>query len=102
MSKPILTDEEVLRKGREVLVRELGLVDFTRFVQRYSNGRGDYTAEREERLKGLTLEQILAEIQEKRAERGLGDFTAERRNRVDKISLPEAIAMVEAQERKQP
>ncbi len=40
------TLDEIRRKGLEALVRELGPLGMTRFLQQYESGRGDYTAER--------------------------------------------------------
>jgi hypothetical protein len=53
----------VLReKGFAVLVRELGPANALRFLHLYQTGTGNYTAEREQWLGGLTLEEIDAEI----------------------------------------
>jgi hypothetical protein len=53
----------VLReKGFAVLVRELGPANALRFLHLYQTGTGNYTAEREQWLGSLTLEEIDAEI----------------------------------------
>jgi len=53
----------VLReKGFSVLVRELGPANALRFLHLYQTGTGNYTAEREQWLGSLTLEEIDAEI----------------------------------------
>jgi hypothetical protein len=53
----------VLReKGFAVLVRELGPANALRFLHLYQTGIGNYTAEREQWLRRLTLEEIDAEI----------------------------------------
>jgi hypothetical protein len=53
----------VLReKGFAVLVRELGPANALRFLHLYQAGTGNYTAEREQWLGSLTLEEIDAEI----------------------------------------
>src|SRR5215475_9811445 len=53
----------VLREnGFAVLVRELGPANALRFLHLYQPGTGNYTAEREQWLGSLTLEEIDAEI----------------------------------------
>ena len=53
----------VLReKGFAILVRELGPANALRFLHLYQPGTGNYTAEREQWLGSLTLEEINAEI----------------------------------------
>lgn len=55
-----------LRKaGIEVLKRELGVTDMIRFLQMFEKGEGDYTKERKEWLKELSIEEISKEIKEK-------------------------------------
>ncbi|MDR1735781.1 MAG: hypothetical protein LBR85_02790 [Oscillospiraceae bacterium] len=52
-----------LRKaGLDALVKELGPLGMTLFIRQYDGGHGDYTAEREELLKGIPLEEIEMEI----------------------------------------
>jgi hypothetical protein len=62
-TKP-LTD--VTRRAIEVLVRELGAADTLRFVNQFTTGLGDYTAEREQLFAEETLEQIIAAIKAKK------------------------------------
>ena len=57
--KPLV---EVTNRAIEVLYRELGPSDALRFVNQFTNGFGDYTAERDSLLGPITLDQILAEI----------------------------------------
>jgi hypothetical protein len=53
----------VLReRGFAVLVSELGPANALRFLHLYRTGTGNYTAEREQWLGSLTLEEIDAEI----------------------------------------
>jgi len=50
-------DLEVIRtEGLKALKEKLGVVGMIKFIQMYSNGEGDYTAEREELLKDVTIE----------------------------------------------
>jgi hypothetical protein len=53
---------EVTRQAIDVLYRELGAADAVRFVRQFTNGFGDYTAERDALFGHLTLDQIIAEI----------------------------------------
>lgn len=54
---------EVTRRAIEVLSRELGAADTMRFVNQFSTGQGDYTAERGALFADDTIEQIVADIQ---------------------------------------
>ena len=56
-----LTEEAI-----EILCREMGVVKTMRFLQQFSNGRGDYTKERENLFKDLTVRDIVAEIEKSR------------------------------------
>jgi hypothetical protein len=58
--KPLV---EVTRQAVEVLARELGAADAARFINQFSTGHGDYTAEREALFGQKTLEEIVAEIE---------------------------------------
>jgi len=50
-------DLETIRKvGLKALKEKLGVVGMIKFIQMYSNGEGDYTAERAELLKDVTIE----------------------------------------------
>ena len=52
-----------LRKaGLEALTKELGPLGMALFMRQYDNGYGDYTAERDELLKDVTLEEIEREL----------------------------------------
>lgn len=53
---------ELSHDAIEVLIRELGVPDTLRFMNQFTTGRGNYTEERENLLKGVTIEQILEDI----------------------------------------
>lgn len=53
---------ELTSRAFEVLSRELGAADTLRFVNQFTTGYGDYTAERDTLLGSMTLEDILSEI----------------------------------------
>jgi hypothetical protein len=54
---------EITQQAIELLSREIGVVDTVRFLGQFSKGYGNYAEEREALFGGLTLEGILAEIQ---------------------------------------
>jgi hypothetical protein len=58
---------EERRAELEALRRELGLVGMIRYLQQLSPGVGDYTAEREELVGHLTVDEIVDSIQKRRA-----------------------------------
>ena len=49
---------EVTQTAIRVLCREIGLVDTMRFVGQFTVGYGDYTAERDELFRDMTLAEI--------------------------------------------
>lgn len=52
------------KSGIEALTKELGPVGMARFMRQYDSGTGDYTAEREELLAGITMDDVLRELGE--------------------------------------
>ena len=53
----------VLRKaGLDVLAKELGPLGMVLFLRQFDSGYGDYTLERDELLKDITLEDIEREL----------------------------------------
>jgi hypothetical protein len=66
MSTVIRPIAEIDRRAREILTRDLGIVDTLRFLGQFRPGSGDYTAERGEWLDRLYLEEIVSEIKGKR------------------------------------
>ena len=57
-----MTSEQIRNHGLEVLKRELGVVGMVRFLQQFSNGKGDYSVDRHQWLDQLTPEEILEQI----------------------------------------
>ena len=55
---------ELRKAGLEVLKRELGVADMIRFLKMLEKGEGDYTKERDEWLKELSIEDIVKEIKD--------------------------------------
>jgi hypothetical protein len=64
-----LTDEELHQRGLEVLQRELGTLGAVRFLRLLGACRGDYTAERQEWVETVTLDQIWEGIQRLRQQK---------------------------------
>ena len=48
--------EKIRREGLKALKEKLGVEGMIKFIQMYSDGKGDYTQEREEILKDVTIE----------------------------------------------
>jgi len=56
---------DVVREaGMSALKKELGSVGTAYFIRQFSTGSGDYTAERDELLQGITLDEIIKEVRE--------------------------------------
>jgi len=56
------TDEEIIQRGLEVLLRELGLTGYIRFMRHFAKGSGDYSVDRHEWVDTLCLDEILHAI----------------------------------------
>jgi hypothetical protein len=54
----------VRRAGLSALKKELGAVGTAYFIRQFNIGQGDYTAEREKLLRGITLDEIIKNIRE--------------------------------------
>ena len=57
---------EIRRLGIEALAKALGPVGLVRFLQQFELGSGDYTRDREEWLKGLTVSDVVEGIKSRR------------------------------------
>ena len=49
--------------GIDALIKELGPVGMAYFIQQFDRGEGDYTAEREELLASVTMEELIDELE---------------------------------------
>ena len=56
----------IRQAGFQALTKELGAVGTVLFIRQFENGYGNYTEEREEALKDVTLEDIVASIQKRK------------------------------------
>jgi hypothetical protein len=54
---------EVTQEAIRVLIQELGPVDTVRFVNQFTVGYGNYTEERRQLFAGITLDEIVSEIE---------------------------------------
>jgi hypothetical protein len=59
-AKPL---SEITRQAIDLLSKEMGIVDTVRFLNQFTTGYGNYTEEREDLFKDLTLDKILATMQ---------------------------------------
>jgi hypothetical protein len=61
-----MTDEQFERHALEVLRRELGVDGLARFLRLDRSGPGDYTKDRMQWQKDLTVEQIVDSVRRRR------------------------------------
>jgi hypothetical protein len=54
----------VRKAGMSALKKELGTVGAVYFLRQFSVGHGDYTAERDNLLQGITLDEIISSVRE--------------------------------------
>ena len=54
----------IRKAGMDALVKELGIVGAIYFIRQFSTGQGDYTAERDTLLAGITLDEIIDHVRE--------------------------------------
>ena len=52
----------VRKAGFDALTNELGTVGAAYFMRQFTVGSGDYTAERNQHLEGITLDEIIANV----------------------------------------
>ena len=66
MSVRELSPAELTVSAIQLLCRELGPVNTARFIQQFTLGYGNYTEEREQLIGELTVDEIVAEIRQRR------------------------------------
>ena len=59
---------QVTQEAIRVLCREIGIVNTVRFVNQFTTGYGNYTEEREQLFAGLTLDDIVSDIRQKKVQ----------------------------------
>ncbi len=57
-----MTDQQLQQHAFKVLAKELGLGGLARFIRLNLSGKGDYTAERQKWQSGLTVDDILRNL----------------------------------------
>ena len=62
-TKPL---NQINEEAIQVLTRELGPSDTARFIQQFTTGDGDYTAERRERLQDTSIDDVMQAIKKHR------------------------------------
>ena len=55
---------EINKDAIRILSKEIGVVDTVRFVNQFTTGYGNYTEEREQQFKDLSLDGILTAIKQ--------------------------------------
>ena len=58
-TKPL---NQITQEAIQVLYQKIGVVNTVRFLNQFTTGYGDYTAERDALFADMTLDDILAEI----------------------------------------
>ena len=56
----------IREKGFKALTKELGASGMAIFIRQFENGRGDYTKEREETQKDVSIDDIVASIKKRK------------------------------------
>jgi len=65
----MLSDLTTIReKGFNALTRELGPSGMAIFIRQFENGSGNYTDEREELLKDVTIDDIVSSIKKRKGQ----------------------------------
>lgn len=62
MAVPARPLSEINEQAIRLLVREMGAADAARFISQFTTGYGDYTKERKELFKDLTIDEVVEEI----------------------------------------
>lgn len=59
--------QQLTRRATDALVKEIGVVDAVRFLSQFQIDSGDYTAERKRLFEGMSVQDIVREIKERRS-----------------------------------
>jgi hypothetical protein len=59
---------EITQSAIHLLCREMGVVSTARFLNQFSVGNGNYTAERDQLFGHLTVEEIASQIKQQRGQ----------------------------------
>ncbi|MFH1108265.1 MAG: hypothetical protein V1790_03575 [Planctomycetota bacterium] len=66
MVRKSMTLHEIRREGLDALLDRLGPAGAIRFLQQYDAGRGDYTRQRHRWLDGVTIDEVVTDIERRR------------------------------------
>jgi hypothetical protein len=58
------TQNEVITQGYQALIDSLGVIDAIRFIQYFTQGKGNYTKERHQWLENKSLDDVFREIEQ--------------------------------------
>jgi len=61
---------EVAQRATNALIREIGVVDTIRFLNQFRTGAGNYTVDRDELFRGVSVKDIIGEIKSQRRTSG--------------------------------
>jgi len=54
--------DQLTQQAIHILVKEIGVADTLRFISQFSKGYGNYTEEREELFRDISLDEIISQI----------------------------------------
>jgi len=57
------TEQEVQKRGIDILYQGLGATDFIRFIQQFNQGYGNYVEDLQQWQKNYSVDDILAEME---------------------------------------
>jgi hypothetical protein len=66
MAVPARPLSAINEQAIRLLVRELGAADAARFISQFTMGYGNYTKERKQLFRDLTIEEVVQEIRSRR------------------------------------
>ena len=64
-AKPL---SEITQEAISILLREIGVINTVRFLNQFTGGYGNYTEDRQEMFRQLTVDEIVTAIEQDRAE----------------------------------
>lgn len=62
MNTQLKSLNQITQEAIQILAKEMGIADTIRFLNQFSQGYGDYTQERDAMFEGLTLDDILEQM----------------------------------------
>jgi hypothetical protein len=65
---PNLPLAELTTRAIRILIQEMGVVNTARFINQYTHGFGDYTVERDELFKDMTVDDIVKAMRQQKSD----------------------------------